>query len=122
MPPKARPTSSRTGRAFDREIADYLRNRGYLTVKSAGSKTCVDVAAFPVATNGPVLIVQGKAGAGRITTREWLCLLQVSERSTGCVVPLVALRVDSRPVFYRILGPLLPRTKTENLPWELFSI
>lgn len=113
--------SSRVGRGFDREVANYLINRGYLAIKSAGSKTCIDIAAFPVANQGPIAIVQCKAGDGRITSREWTCLLTVAEQSAGFVLPLVALRGDSHPVFFQILGPMKPRTRTENLPWTPWS-
>lgn len=117
---RPRVVSSRVGRGFDNEVATYLSNRGYHCVKSAGSKGVIDVAAFPVIKGKKILLIQCKAGKGRITVREWSALLILAERSGACSLPLAALRVESQPVFYQLLGPLIPRTRSENLPWRKF--
>jgi Holliday junction resolvase len=50
-------TNYRRGRALEYRIRDDLRERGYLVVRSAGSKGAVDLMAVG---NGDILLVQSK--------------------------------------------------------------
>lgn len=114
--------SAGVGRGFDRFLANYFSHRGYLAVKSAGSKGLADVVAIPVHPGGKILLVQAKAGdVHRITPREWNGLYQMVQ-SNPCVTALAAFRSESGPVFYELCNELLLNTRTEKLPWRPWTI
>jgi len=90
------------GRAFEYRVRDALGADGYEVLRSAGSKTKVDLAAFKP---GQLLLVQCKRTSGTIPPAERTDLLRIA----GYVgaLPIVAHRSRPRgPIAYRLLtGP-----------------
>jgi hypothetical protein len=123
--------SSRIGRGFDRTVCDYLNSLGFMCVKSAGSKTCVDVVALPtpISPLPNTLLIQCKSGGTqRITPAAWKGLWQIAsqdlaEIGSGGIIPIAAFRTGAAtvPTFYRLVGPLQPRTLRAALPWEVWT-
>lgn len=110
--------SAGVGRGFDRFLATYFTNRGFVATKSAGSKGLADVVAVPIHPGGSILLVQAKAGdLHRISPREWNGLYKLAE-SNPCITALAAFRGDGVPIFRELLGYVEPRTRSENLPWK----
>ena len=95
-------THYNSGRAFEWRVRDALTEDGYDVIRSAGSKTKVDLAAFKP---GQLLLVQCKRTGGTIPPAERADLLRIA----GYVgaVPIVAHRSRPRgPIAYRLLtGP-----------------
>jgi Holliday junction resolvase len=89
------------GRAFEHTVRDALRDDGYDVIRSAGSKTKVDLAAFKP---GQALFIQCKRD-GRTSPAERVELLRVAAHIGA--VPLVAWkRVGAGAVLYwRLTGP-----------------
>ena len=109
--------SAAVGRGFDRYLANYFTNRGYVATKAAGSKGLADVVAVPVHPGHQILLIQAKAGSShRITPKEWNGLYRLVQ-SNPCVTALAAFRTEDGPVFYELRNELLLNTRTENLPW-----
>lgn len=111
--------SSGVGRGFDRYLANYFTNRGYVATKSAGSKGLADVIAIPPFPGASILLIQAKAGdTHRITPKEWNGLYKLAE-ANPCITALAAFRdVGGPPMFFELLDYMKPGTRTEKLPWQ----
>jgi len=89
------------GRAFEHAVRADLTANGYDVIRSAGSKTKVDLAAFK---RGHALFVQCKRD-GRISPAERVELLRVASHINA--VPLVAwkTRGDVSIYYWQLTGP-----------------
>lgn len=112
----------RNGAAFERQVAEHLRGRGWWCVRAAGSHGAADVVALREGWD-PVL-VQCKA-SGAISPAEWDELWDAARRAGGNAV--VADRVTdesdrrrTRIRFRVLLGPRTPGDARRR-PWEEWS-
>lgn len=114
--------SAGVGRGFDRFLANWFTNRGYVATKSAGSKGLADVIAVPIHPGGSILLVQAKAGdVHRIAPKEWNGLWKLAT-SNPCVTALAAFRTPEGPVFYELCNELLLNTPAKRLPWKPWNV
>lgn len=97
-------TNYQSGRAFEWKVRDDLTAQGYDVIRSAGSKTKVDLLAFK---HGQILLVQVKRKRGALPPAERVELLRLA-----ALLPTVALPVQAyqpaprRPIAYAVLtGP-----------------
>lgn len=90
------------GRAFEHAVRAQLVADGYDVIRSAGSKTKIDLVAFKTAQ---VLLVQCKLD-GRCSPAERVALLRVSALLPSYAVPLIAWKQPgvSRCCFWRLTG------------------
>lgn len=108
-------SNGQRGADFERRVRDHLIRAGYVVIRSAASKTGVDLVALggPVV---PVLLVQAKTD-GRLDPGEWNALHALATYSG--VVPVLARqeRVGRRNVvaLYRLDGPKVPRARNAPL-------
>lgn len=87
-PPMPSGNAVQRGARAERAARLLLEPHGWKVLKSAASRTCVDLAAFREVT----LMVQVKAGhMGRVSPAEWNALFDLAER--GGAIPLVACRL-----------------------------
>ena len=99
------------GRAFEHAVRAALVADGYDVVRSAGSKTKIDLIAFKTSQ---VLLVQCKVD-GKISPAERGSLLRVAGQIPEYAVPLLAYKQPrSSTVYYSRLLGLGPR---ERAPW-----
>ena len=92
-------TRYRGGADFEREVRAHLVAEGYDVVRSAGSKTKVDLVAIK---EGEVLIIQCKRD-GKCPPAERAEMLRIADMLQGIGVPLVACRPGI--TFRRLRGP-----------------
>jgi Holliday junction resolvase len=99
------------GRRFEHAVRADLTTNGYDVVRSAGSKTKVDLVAFKT---GQVLLIQCKID-GRCSPAERADLLRLAAM-LPCAVPVIAWkRPRARAVHYsRITGP----GPADRTPWS----
>ncbi len=114
------------GRALEWRVRDLLVQAGFLVVRSAGSKSPVDLLAMPRDTSpvwdvdsgalrGP-WAVQCKRG-GVLGPGEWNTLL--SEALSVSAVPVMARYTPRRPIeFFRLTAPKIARGRQ---PMELID-
>lgn len=74
----------RNGRAFEYKVRDALKARGYFVLRSAGSKSPVDLAAL---SHTGILLVQCKR-SGKLGIAEWNRLYELAESVNA--MPLMA--------------------------------
>lgn len=98
------------GRAREHEVRHDLQANGYEVIRSAGSKTKVDLVAFKP---GQLLWVQCKSGLAAPSPEERRTLIAAAEMTSG--VPIVALRPLRKPIEYRRLTGPGPK---EWAPWS----
>lgn len=104
----------RVGADLERRVQTRLEDDGYVTLRSAGSKTPVDIAAFKV---GQTLFVQVKRD-GKLPTDEWNALFDLA-------VPVAAIPVlattpkRGQLVFYRLTARRAYRS--HHYPCERFE-
>lgn len=92
-------------------VADHLRDRGYVTIRSAGSHGPCDIVAVK---QGTVLCVQAKITLSSLGSREWTELWDLAKEANG--VPLVAYRPSMRTLaFSRLMGPRALRERATGL-------
>lgn len=97
----------RAGADFEREVRKALVQDGYEVIRSAGSKTKVDLIAWK--SLGPVLLVQCKRD-GRISPAERTKLLELASLRSDFIAV-----VASRPrITYHQLTGVGPKDRT---PW-----
>lgn len=101
-------TAYRRGADFERAVCTALRAEGYTVVRSAGSRSIVDVVAL---RPGVVVLIQAKRD-GRCSPGERAELL----RAAACIeaVPVVAYRLPRKGILYRRLTGTGPR---DFEPW-----
>lgn len=100
-------TNYNAGRRFEYRVRDHLTAEGYDVIRSAGSKTKVDLVAFKP---GQVLLVQCKHN-GRISPPERRELLRVASHLPAAV-PVVAFMQARKLVLVRLTGPG-PKDRTD---------
>jgi len=83
----------RSGYRLECRVRDLLRRKGYIVVRSAGSRGPVDLLA---AKDGQILAIQVRK-SGRLTPDEKAVLFKVAEHFRA--VPLVATVREGRIVF-----------------------
>lgn len=90
------------GRAFEHAVRAVLVADGYDIVRSAGSKTKIDLVGFKA---GQVLLVQCKLD-GHCSPAERLALLRIASLLPNYSVPLVAWKSPgvSQAKFWRLTG------------------
>jgi len=90
------------GRAFEHAVRAQLVADGYDVIRSAGSKTKIDLVAFKT---GQVLLIQCKVD-GHCSPAERLALLRVAALLPNYSVPLIAWKTRgvSQPFFWRLTG------------------
>lgn len=90
-----------SGREFEWKVRDDLADNGYDVIRSAGSKTKVDLAAFKP---GQAVFVQCKRD-GKISPAERVELLRVASHIDA--VPVVAWKVPRIAAirYWRLTGP-----------------
>lgn len=95
----------RSGADFEREVRTHLTSEGYDVIRSAGSKTKVDLLAFKT---GQVLVIQCKRD-GRIGPAE-----RAEVRRVAALIPtaLPILACRPRVTFFELTGPG-PRDRVE---------
>jgi Holliday junction resolvase len=109
--------SNRTrGDYFERKTAGYLRMRGWLVVRAAGSIGAFDLVAIPEGYGAPWLI-QCKIGA-RLDPGEWNRLLELGTRHL--CVPVLAYRTQSHALVFRQI--VLPKQKARERAGPLTQI
>lgn len=98
------------GRNFEYETRDHLRLMGYEVIRSAGSKTKVDLVAIKP---GQILLVQCKLPGSPVSREAWNMLVTLAAR--GGALPILAKKVPGKkvPEYRRLVGPLLPRERQE---------
>lgn len=94
-------THYRTGRDFEHAVRTALTIDGYDVIRSAGSKTKVDLAAFKP---GQALFIQAKRN-GRTTPAERTELLRVAAHIGA--IPVVAWKRPRKAavLYWRLTGP-----------------
>lgn len=105
------------GRRFEWATRNRLAGDGYDVVRSAGSKTKVDLVAFKP---GQVLLVQCKAD-GRAAPAERVELLRLAALLPDIALPVLAYRpgIIRQPVaFHALTGPG-PKDRTPWTPCEV---
>lgn len=114
------------GRALEYRVRDLLVQAGFLVVRSAGSKSPVDLLALP-RQSSPIWdagssalrcpwLVQAKRG-GVLGPGEWNTL--VSEALSVSAVPVMARYTPRQPIeFFRLLAPKVGRGRQ---PMELIN-
>jgi len=102
-------TNYTRGRALEYEIRDRLREDGYQTFRTAGSRGVADIIAIKP---GQILYVQAKRD-GRISPAERTALFRAAA-DVGAL-PLVAARQPRKPIEWRAL------TGTRARDWEPWS-
>ena len=95
------------GRRFEYRVRDHLIAEGYDVIRSAGSKTKVDLVAFKP---GQVLLVQCKVD-GQIRPIERRELLRIASHLPAAV-PVVAQRQARKLALVRLTGPG-PKDRTD---------
>lgn len=99
------------GVRFERAVREDLRSHGYHVIRSAGSKTKVDLMAIKP---GELLLVQCKLPGSQLPSSEWNELRQLA-RYCGAR-PVVALKVDGKASpFYREIWTDAPRGRRRDL-------
>lgn len=100
------PNQYRRGADLEREIRDDLQREGYFVIKSGGSKTPVDLAAFKP---GQTLFLQVKRN-GRLDTRDWNELHDLARELH--VTPVMATKPKRGQLAYWVMtGQRTPRSK-----------
>lgn len=109
-------TAYQVGKRFEDKIRDHLRSEGYEVIRSAGSKTKIDLLAFKP---GQLLLVQAKRD-GVCSAAEWDRLVEVA--SWVGAVPLLAVNGPrGRGVdYWRLTGRRVPRAPMGRQPAERF--
>ena len=106
------------GARFEHEVARYLADRGWFTLRSSGSHGLVDVIAC---RQGVFLFIQCKGRNGCVATDKWNALYRVATENNA--VPLIARpsAFGDPPQFKRIPGIVEPRKKRSVCPWYTFD-
>ena len=98
------------GTRLERAARHSLEDDGYDVIRSAGSKSKVDIIAIKA---GELLFVQCKAGTGVVTPAERAEL--VSMASKVGAHPIVASKADGKPIEWRLLTGVGPK---DWAPWS----
>lgn len=107
------------GAAFERATSHRLGEDGYELVRSAGSKTKVDLVAVKT---GHVLFVQCKRN-GKLPPAERVALLRLASLLPGVALPLLAYKPSARGgVAFAVLTGPGPRDRRAWTPDEVGEV
>lgn len=109
-------TNYEAGRRFEWMVRDHLGENGYDLIRSAGSKSKVDLIALKP---GEILFVQCKRRDGYVLPSERAELLRLARLALA--VPLVAYRPARKPIHYRRLLGGHPKEWESWTPDELMG-
>lgn len=77
------------GRRFEYRVRDYLIQKGYFVVRSAGSKGSADlIAIIPHYSHSKVFLIQCKYGKSPINRQEIVKLTRIADRNNA--IPVLA--------------------------------
>lgn len=108
----------RRGADFERAVRADLVDHGYEVIRSAGSKTKVDLVAIK---NGELLLIQCKLPNSQLPSSEWNRLRALSRMCAAR--PILALKIEGRTrPYYRELWADAPEGRRRDLgvhwnPW-----
>ncbi|MFE5369219.1 group I intron-associated PD-(D/E)XK endonuclease [Streptomyces mirabilis] len=112
-------TNYRRGADFERAVRADLVEHGYEVIRSAGSKTKVDLVAIKT---GELLLIQCKLAAGRLPSGEWNRLRALSRMCDAR--PVVARKVDGvvQPYYMELLADAPEgRKRDAGVCWQPWS-
>ena len=91
----------RRGADFERAVRAHLAENGYEVIRSAGSKTKVDLVAIKT---GDLLLIQCKLPNSQVSSGDWNKLRTLARQCDGR--PILAIKVanSSRPLFQELLA------------------
>ena len=97
------------GHQFEKDTREHLREHGYTVVRSAASKTKIDLIAWKF---GEILFVQCKVGKSPVGTAEWNEVFAAGHAVPSCKA-IVAHKEPGRkmPQYWLLLQPRLPRSR-----------
>ncbi|MFF1469109.1 PDDEXK family nuclease [Streptomyces mirabilis] len=109
------------GVRFERAVRDDLESHGYEVIRSAGSKSKIDLVAIKPRQ---LLLIQCKqAGPGQLPNADWNRVFELSRMCDAD--PIVAVKITGRalPEYRRLLIRLVPRQQpaAERGHFELWS-
>lgn len=109
------------GVRFERAARDDLQEHGYEVIRSAGSKSKIDLIAIKP---GQLLLIQCKpAGPNKLPNADWNRLFELARMCDA--EPIVAVKISGRvkPEYRRLLVRLVPRQQPalERGHFELWS-
>jgi len=88
------------GRQFEYRVKKNLEDKGYLVVRSAGSKSPLDLVGISLGRMYPeVVLVQCKYGA-KISKKERDKLSELNNKTPGCVYVFVAWAKPNEQIVY----------------------
>lgn len=101
----------RRGADFERAVRAHLADHGYEVIRSAGSKTKVDLVAIK---SGELLLIQCKLPSSDLPSSEWNRLRELARMCDAR--PIIALKVSgsARP-FYREVWTDAPAGRRREL-------
>lgn len=105
------------GTRFEHDVRELLRECGYTVVRSAGSKTKIDLIAWKF---GEILFIQCKAGTTPVGSAEWNQVFSAGRCVPGAR-PVIAHKKPGlrKPLFWLLIQPRLPNARTlRNVHWE----
>ena len=105
------------GTRFEHDVRDHLKGQGYTVLRSAGSKTKVDLVAWKF---GEVLFIQCKTGKSAVGTDEWNQVYAAGHAVPSCR-SILARKIDGQkePVYWEVMRPRLPRARAvEGVHWR----
>lgn len=108
-------TEYERGAYLERRVRAHLQHDGYLVVRSAGSKSPLDLLAVKV---GETLLIQVKRG-GRLPVADWNELVDLADYYAGHAILATSDEKRGRLRFWRLTGRRKPYGKT--YPCEPFS-
>lgn len=88
------------GRRFEWAVRDELEEAGYQVIRSAGSKTKVDIVAWKM---GELLFIQCKATKAGLPVVDWNNLIDLASMIPG-TIPVLAIKTDgvAKPGYMRL--------------------
>jgi Holliday junction resolvase len=103
-------TAYARGTAFERRTRERLEAVGWTVIRSAGSKTKVDLVAVSL---GWVLFIQCKYN-GILAKAEWDELVELSEKGGDSCSAVLATTIKRELVFYELTGKKIPYARSEK--------
>lgn len=110
-------TNYAAGTRFEHRVRDHLTANGYQVVRSAGSKTKIDLIALKP---GQILLIQCKRN-GQLPAAEWNALVTLAASLPGLVPVLAYAGPLGRGLHLsELTGPKVPRARTQ--PCRPFTV
>jgi predicted transcriptional regulator len=95
------PTRYETGRRFEQRCRDALRKAGFFVIRSAGSKTPIDLVAIAA---GETYLVQCKKAPGLFTAKAMLELMTLRQCLHTPII-LATMERPRGPLKWMVVGP-----------------